>query len=737
MHCVCTILILSALSLFAAPQQTTRPTRPPLPAVRPSGPGTGASNPRKPTNSRMLKAYGSLPMRFEENRGQTDSHVQFLARGAGYSLFLTPSEAVLALHAPRHVAPGDLKMGKRRGRTEPEKLRNHDSFVRMRLAGANPATRLSKTEVLPGITNYIVGRDASKWYTGIHSFSKIQYADVYPGIDLVYYGKQKQLEYDFVLKPGAKPEAIALDFEGAEQIALTPSGDLSLTAKAATMTLHKPTIYQTVNGRKQNVEGAYRVTNHRVGVDVKAYDPTRPLVIDPVLTYSTFLGGTGDDVGFALAVDAQGNAYVAGITSSADFPTVGPASFGVAPSARDTAFITKLNSTGTALVYSTYLGGTQEDSAYAIALDSNNNAYVTGFTSSPDFPVTSNAFQSNLASGAQDNVFITKLSADGQSLLYSSYLGGGGQDVGIGIALDSNQNAYITGETTSGSPSPFPTTANSFQTALNSPGGNAFVSRIDTTLSGAASLVYSTYLGGSTTTGWDQGSDIAVDSNQNAYIAGQTCSTDFPITPTAYESSGNPNCGGFLTQLDLTQSGSAALKYSTYFGGPSNTVGEGASGVLLDADGKVYITGFTSSMDFPATTGFPNTQAGKAFLAKFDTTQSGASSLWWSRLIGGSRGEIGLRLAKDSNGNVYLGGFTFSPDFPVTPDAIQATPGNNVMNGFISGFSPDGTILIYSTYWGGSGPSGDWIASLAFDSASNIYIAGQTSSPNLPTTPGA
>lgn len=278
------------------------------------------------------------------------------------------------------------------------------------------------------------------------------------------------------------------------------------------MTLHKPTIYQMLNGRKQKVAGAYRVTNGRVGVDVKASDPTRPLVIDPVLTYSTFLGGSGDDVGFALAVDYQGNAYVACITSSSDFPTVGPASFGTAPSGRDTAFITKLNSTGTALVYSTYLGGTQNDSAYAIALDSNNNAYVTGFTSSPDFPVTSNAFQSNLVSGAQDNVFLTKLSADGQSLLYSTYLGGGGLDDGIGIAVDSNQNAWITGETTSGSPSPFPTTANAFQTTLNSAGGNAFVSRIDTTLSGSASLVYSTYLGGSTTTGWDQGSDIAVDS---------------------------------------------------------------------------------------------------------------------------------------------------------------------------------------------------------------------------------
>jgi hypothetical protein len=608
------------------------------------------------------------------------------------------------------------------------------------MEGSRGTPTINGVDKLPGVSNYLIGKDPSKWRTGVSTYSKIQYSEVYPGVDLVYYGNQHQLEYDFVVKPGADPKQVSLAFDGTQKMALnSATGNVALETAAGSMALRKPVIYQTENGQRKLVEGNYKFQgNGRLAFDVKDYNRAEPLVIDPVLVYSTYLGGSSDDGGYGLTVDSQGHAYLTGYTDSVDFPIAGT-SLTPAPSGNYEAFVAELSSDGTSLVYSTYLGGSGGDIGSDVALDSTGNAYVVGNTGSTDFPVTANAFQSSLATGSTSNVFLSKLSPDGQSLLYSTYLGGGGIDYGFGIAVDANQNAYLTGETTSGSPTPFPTTASAFQSTLNSPYGNGFISRIDTTATGTASLVYSTFLGG-TTSGywyWDQGSSIAVDANQNVYVVGMASSANFPITPaTAFQTTGNVNGSAYLTQIDTTQFGSAGLIYSTFLGGTGNT--DQAASVALDSAGKVYLTGGTGSSDFPVTTGVTNSPEGKAFIAKFDTTLSQSASLLYSTLVGGSSGEFSGAITVDQLGNAYISGWTFSSDFPVASDAVQSTRGTGVNNSFLAVLSWDASKILYGTYLGGNGSSNltEYAYGLALDPNNNIYVAGGTGSSDFQTTSG-
>jgi hypothetical protein len=448
-----------------------------------------------------------------------------------------------------------------------------------------------------------------------------------------------------------------------------------------------------------------------------------------------------------MAVDQQGNVYLTGWTASTNFPIVGT-SISPTPNGDANAFVSKLNASGTALVYSTYLGGTYDEYGSALALDSNGYAYVTGITFSTDFPVTANAYQSNMgnASGTGNpyagNAYLSKLSADGQSLLYSTYLGGDDFDWPQGVAVDGSQNAYLTGYTTAAS---FPTTSNAYQGALNSI-QNAFVSRIDTTQSGASSLIYSSFLGGS---GGDSGIGIAVDSNHRAYITGKTCSSDFPITQTAYQSTVGPNCSAFLSQLDTSATSNQGLIYSTFLGGTtsssSNPNGDGGTAIALGSNQHAYIAGYATSPNFPVTTSGSNSTNGKDFVAEFDTTKSQSASLIHSTLVGGSGGESmvnqSLGLAIDGIGNAYIGGNTQSTDFPVTSNAIQSSPGANGQNEYLAVLSPDASTIIYGTYLGGAGGlSGSYyelVSGLALDQSNNIYVSGTTTSSNFQTTTGA
>jgi hypothetical protein len=732
--------------------------------------------------AQIEQSYGKLPLSFEANTGQADQRVKFLTLGSGYRLYLTGNEAVLALRRP---VSGAILSGLQRKLSPIQESISSDVFE-MRLAGASRNAKPMGEEQLPGTASYFIGNDPAKWHTGVPTYAKVRYADIYPGIDLVYYGNQRQLEYDFVAASGADPQTIQLKFAGARKLRLSADGDLMVTAANGTLAFRKPLVYQIVDGHRQTVAGDFALLARRtVGFRLGSYDHTRALVIDPVLVYSTYLGGTGADTANAVTADAAGNAYVAGRTTPISFPTTSGAfqtAGNSAANAPETAFVIKLNPAGTALVYSTYLGGSGGDSASGLAVDSSGNAYVTGSTSSTDFPVTQGAFQTTNKAKANgnSNAFVTKLNPTGTALVYSTYLGGSGSvdlygapfgDQGTGLAVDSSGNAYVTGETVS---SDFPVTQGAFKTT--SPGQAAFVTKLNPA---GTALVYSTYLGAiGDKSGAGYTVALALDGSGNAYIAGATSSANFPVTPGAYQQTNNAAANKFNNAFvtKLNPSGSA-LVFSTFLGGNGGgcCAGDLASGVALDSSGAVYVTGSTQSTDFPVTTGAfqatnhnTNASSSNAFVTKLNST---GTALVYSTYLGGSGGVLNLSptlgmlggdqatgLAIDGSGDAFVTGSTASVNFPVTSGAYQTTnddqgpcPGGCIggYNAFITELNPAGSALVYSTYLGGNGINpydeiglivfgeGDQASALALDNSGNVYLAGSASSGDFPVTGGA
>jgi uncharacterized protein (TIGR03437 family) len=725
--------------------------------------GGQVSMPAQP--ARIAGDYGKLPLSFEANTGQADKSVRFLSRGGGYGLYLTGDEAVLALRKGDCAAAASARRPNlRRGVADCDQ-----DVVRMRLAGASGAAAAPVgEEQLPGKANYLIGNDPAKWRTGVPTYSKVRYGNVYPGVDLVYYGNQRQLEYDFLVAPGADPKHIRIEFAGAKGLRLGEDGDLVVTAANGAITFHKPVVYQLVNGRRRAVEGSFALlAGYTAGFRLGSYDRAKPLVIDPVLAYSTYLGGTGNATGNAIAVDTAGNAYVAGGASSTDFP-VTPGAFQKTNHA-GAAFVTKLNPSGTALVYSTFLNGsTGGSTAYALAVDGAGNAYITGDTGGSDFPVTPGAFQTANPRGGFAP-FVTKLNPAGTALVYSTYLGGKGSsgsgpygvnsdDVPHGVALDGSGNAYVVGGAAS---TDFPVTPGAFQTTNNAaaaPSLNAFVTKLNPT---GTALVYSTYLGGNGADGADSATGVAVDGSGNAYIAGGARSTDFPVTPGAFQTrnraAATASSNAFITKLNPA---GTALVYSTYLGGSG---GDGAGGVAVDSGGNAYIAGSTSSADFPVTSGAfqtknrsaPNTFMGNGFVTKLNPA---GTALAYSTYLGGSLLDQAASVAVDGSGSAYVVGSASSTDFPVTPGAIQTTNkaaalGHYFADGFVAKLDPTGSTLVYSTFLGGSGyyyqyyvasnnttyieGGADGADSVALDGSGNAYVAGITQSPDFPVTAGA
>ena len=656
--------------------------------------------------------YGKLPLSFEANVAQTDEQVKFLSRGRGYALFLTSNEAVIALEKPASQSrrPKGLLGPKV---VEPQKEAGATSAVlRMQLVAANWTRRVVGAEELPGKVNYFIGNDPSKWRTNVPTYAKVKYEGVYPGVDLVYYGNQGRLEYDFVVAPGADPNSIQLKFRGAGKLRVDNKGDLLLGAAGEEVRFQKPVVYQAANGKRKPVEGSYvMAAANSIGFRLGEYDHRQPLVIDPVLVYSTYLGGSGvfGNVGRGIAVDASGNAYVTGGTGSSNFPTANALQPTLA--GRSNAFVTKINASGTALVYSTYLGGNLEDGGFGIAVDASGNAYVTGVTGSTNFP-TVNALQATLA--GDFDAFVTKINATGSALVYSTYLGGNLGDVGSGIAVDASGNAYVTGVTGSTN---FPT-ANALQSTL---GGsqNAFVTKINA--SGSA-LVYSTYLGGSGSNG-DVGFGIVVDASGNAYVTGGTSSRNFP-TANALQSTLGGSSNAFVTKINASGS---ALVYSTYLGGGGVDHGYG---IAVDASGNAYVSGFTSSTNFPTANALQSTLGGSqnAFVTKINAS---GSALVYSTYLGGSAFDFGTDIAVDASGSVYVTGYSLSTNFP-TSNAPQPTLAGR-SNAFVTKISASGTALVYSTYLGGSGSNGDFGYGIAVDASGNAYVTGGTDSTDFPT----
>ena len=662
---------------------------------------------------KVVDAYGKLPLSFEVNQGQSDAQVRFLSRGSGYTLFLTSTDAVFLLQ--KGALSGGVKQLGRGRIDEPvlpqnpnrgDEAKTKEALLRIRLVGANPAPQLTGFDDLPGKANYFIGNDAKKWRRDVPTYAKVKYHAVYPGVDLVYYGNQRQLEHDFIVAPGADPRLISLRLEGAKKLSLDLRGDLVLKTQNGEIRLQKPVIYQEVDGVRQEIAGGYRLEGENlVGFEVATYDVTKTLVVDPTLVYSTYLGGSGTDVAYGIAVDSAGHAYVTGYTSSANFPT--ESAFQGTSAGNYDAFVTKLSPTGSALVYSTYLGGNGIDIAKGIVVDSAGNAYVTGYTGSNNFP-TKNPFQR--ARAGYYDAFVTKLSPTGSALVYSTYLGGSGGDFANGIVVDSAGNAYVTGQTSSTN---FPT-KNPFQGASTG-GSDAFVTKLSPT---GSTLVYSTYLGGS---GTDFANGIAVDSARNAYITGYTHSTNFPtknpfqgVYPGGYYTA-------FVTKLSPTGS---TLVYSTYLGGSYADV---AYGIAVDSVGNAYVTGSTGSGNFPTKNPFQGVSAGNfdAFVTKLSPT---GNALVYSTYLGGGFPDFAYGIALDSSRNAYVTGYTKSTNFP-TNHPLQPA---HAFDAFVTTLSPTGSALVYSTYLGGSNSS-DIGYGIAVDSTGNAYVTGYTHSTNFPT----
>jgi Bacterial Ig-like domain (group 1)/Beta-propeller repeat len=668
--------------------------------------GLAANSPRN-TRARpqIAEAVRDLPLSFEANRGQSDSAVDFIARGPGYTVFLRPSEAVLTLY---RAARSNASLA-----SETERA----TVLSLRLVGASGETRGAGLDELPGLVSYFRGNDPARWRAHIPTYSKVSYAEIYPGTDLVYHGNQRRLEYDFVLHPGADPDRIVLAVDGAVRTEVDPAGDLVLHMADRSLRHRKPTIYQDIDGIRRKITGGYLLRGtDEVGFRVGTYDKSRPLVIDPVLSYSTYLGGTGNDDGGGVAIDADGNAYVTGRTSSPDFPTTVGAVQSTLSGATD-AFVTKLDPTG-AVVYSTYLGGAGGEEVRSIAVDGAGNAYVIGDTTSADFPTTLGAFRTT-AAGLLDG-FVSKLDATGSALVYSTYVGGAGDEETRGIAIDSAGSAYVVGDTTSPD---FPTTPGALQRTFAGT-ADAFVTKLD---SAGATLIYSTYVGGA---GTENGLGIAVDAAGNAYVTGDTASANFPTTAGAFRATLAGPTDAFVTKLNSTGS---ALVYSTYLGG---TRDDRSFAIALDTqtDPNAYVAGRTTSMNFPTTTGaFQSALAGltDAVIAKLNAT---GSALVYSTYVGGARDDVARGLAVDTSGNAYVIGQTASSNLPVTAGAIQATLAGT-QDAFVSKLNTTGSSLIFSTYLGGIGTENG--RSITVDTAGSAYVTGITTSADFPTTTGS
>ena len=753
-----TMLGAVALTMGSAPlrvtndQGTSRSSAPYLQsAPSPAARTQLAQSPSAHSPREALTIYSHIPLMFEANQGQTDARVRFLARGAGYGLFLTAHEAVLALQQP--PAPSQPPA-------------NEASVVSMKLVGATSAADPIGDVQLPGKSNYFIGNDPAQWHRDVPQFARVRYHDVYPGIDLVYYGNQGQLEYDFEVAPGSDPRLVALKFQGQRNLRIDAAGDLVLALRSSDVRLQTPRVYQKFGAEEHTVAGRFALRGQKkdeVGFQLGAYDRKRALIIDPVLVYSTYLGGSGNEACSviapiivagvpapppgcpAIAVDAVGNGYVAGSTTSTNFPgTTGEYQPALAPGATANAFIAKFNPTGT-LQFSTYLGGNGVDYTAGIGVDSGFDVIVAGTTTSGNFPTkgTIAPFQATPVSGGR-HVFVSKLDPSGKILLYSTYLSGSGVDIASGMALDPGSNAYITGTTTSTEQETgFPSTLGSIQTAPKA-ANQFFFTKVDPNTAGSGSVPYSTYIGGSNpSNGVTVGGGIAVDSTSNAYITGGTNFIDMPLL-NAYQVTNKGGLDAFLTKINPAGVTGTQLLFSTYLGGSGDDVGYA---VAVDSTPNAYVVGSTTSTDFnAATTGTTSLQAANgggtdAFLAKFGilctaSTCTTPLPLDYFTYLGGSGTDVANSVTIDNSQGAQIVGWTSSANFPVVGNPLQSTFGGGTSDAFFARvdtlatcspiITPTCAVTSSSGFFGGTGA--DFGTGVALDQQNSSYVTGETAS---------
>jgi len=668
-------------------------------AVEPAAPRDTA------TGAKVLDAYAKLPLAFVENRGQTDPRVRYYAQGNRRAFYLTREEVMLSLEKEtRGLA------------------------LALRFVGSNPGVVVEGEERAPGEVNYLRGKDAAGWQTNLRRYGQIVYRDLWPGVDLRLHDRAGALKYEFRVRPGARPADIRLAYAGASGLTLDDDGALLIDTEMGVLRDSPPLSYQMIGGVRVPVESRYVLNpgdgaRTRYGFAVGAsYRADEELIIDPGLEYSTFIGGAAAENAAGIQVDAAGNAYIVGSTQSPNFPTRA-GSFDRTGATNNSleAFVTKLNPTGTALVYSTFLGGSNFEWGRGIAIDAAGNAYIVGQTQSTNFPTTGGAFDRTFNVDTcprcgidQYDAFVTKLNPAGSALVYSTYLGGFQIDDGMAIAVDAAGNAYVAGQTDS---SNFPTTAGAFDRVKK----NVFVTKLNPT---GSALVYSTFLGGS---GVAFPSHVAVNAAGNLFVAGSTSSTDFPTTAGAFDRTENGAFDVFLTKLNPAGS---ALVYSTFLGGSGF---DSAGGLALDAAGNAYLSGGAGSVDFPTTPGAFDTlpDGSDAFITKVNPA---GSALVYSTVLGGTDSEGASDIAVDAAGNAWVTGGTGSVDFPIIVGAVDSTH-NGGSDVFISELNATGSTLLYSTFLGGN--QGEGGSGIALGPGGTVYVTGSTQSPNFPTTAGA
>jgi len=764
------------------------------PSIHPSIQSVGLSTSPAPAGasaqSRARSLLAGLPLMFEPNQGQAnldpaDRRVQFIARGSGYSLMLGSEGAILNLRSASHKSAA----------ASADKATRIES-LRMKLAGANSNPSLTASDLLPSKSNYILGNDPAKWRRDVPQFARVRYENVYPGIDLAFYGNQGKLEYDFQVAPGSDPAQAELEFDGARHLKLE-DGNLVIEAQGGSLRMEAPRVYQQLNGRQQPVEGSFVLrADNRVGFSIGSYDHSRELVIDPVLGYSTYFGGSGDEHSTQLALDSVGNIYIAGSTTSTNLPAVGV--FQTTLNGTQNIYIAKIQPTSPlSLLYVTYLGGNGTDTPAGLAVDAGGAPSVAGTTSSTNFPTTTTtAYQKVPEAGSTgtQHVFVTQLSPDARTLAYSSYLSGSGNDIASGMTIDAHQNIYVTGTTTSVetlTSDQFP--ASNLPQALpyqNIPRApiQFFVTKVNTQASNTGSIAYSTYFGGgnSVTAPVAVGGGITVDNNGNVYFTGTTnftytgcagCNTtDFPIlnayqpcldqpppsvivNPPTCTNTANGATDAFVAKLNPNAPQGAQLLWSTYFGGSATDSG---TGIALDPGvgaANVYLTGTTNSTDVttlstfaayqrcldtppvnpPTTTPCSTTvTASDAYVARFTnpatSTVATNVSLEYFSYLGGSADDAGLALAVDQANGAVLTGWTKSIDFPVTPNSVQGHL-NGPQDAFVARLNTvavTGQNAVASWAVYFGGTGTDQGTGVALDTNQNFYIAGDTNSTDLP-----
>ena len=657
---------------------------------------------------RAMGAYAKLPIAFVENHGQLEPSVRYYAQGPRYAFYLTRDEVVMSFE------------------NEPA---TSGVALALRFPGSSPMRRLEGNGRAPGDVNYFRGSDPAGWRTGIARYAQIAYRGLWPGVDMRLHEQAGTLKYEFHLRAGARPADVRLAYAGATGLSVDKTGALLIETEMGTLRDAPPVSYQVIDGARVPVVSRYVVSgagSMQFGFEIGAgYRPDHELIIDPGVEYSTFLGGSSHELATGIKVDAAGNAYVVGTTQSPDFPTR-PGAFrrtGATGNFGD-VFVSKLNPTGTALVYSTFIGGSNFDWGRGIAIDAAGNAYVTGQTKSSNFPVTSNAFDRSFNVDTcprcgidQYDAFVTKLNATGSALVYSTFLGGFDIDDGLAIAVDGAGSAYVTGETGS---SNFPTTPGAFDTTRNA-AFDAFVTKLN---AAGSALVYSTFLGGSAV---EFGTRVAVDTAGNAFVTGTTSSPEFPTTAGAFDRSANGAFDAFVTKVNAAGS---ALVYSTFLGGQGFDSG---SGLAIDSAGNAYVSGSAGSTDFPVTPGAFDTlpDGSSAFVSKLNPA---GSTLVYSTVLDGIGDESANAIVLDAVGNAWVTGITNSADFPVTVTAADPSF-NGVADAFVTELSADGASLLYSSYLGGTQSDGG--DDIARDPSGDIYVAGHTYSLDFPTTAGA